>query len=32
MLAEKAMEDSCMQGNLREVTKEEFIRLYKEAM
>ena len=32
MLAEKAMEDPCMPGNPREVTKEDFIRLYKEAM
>ena len=29
MLAEKAMEDPCMPGNPREVTKEDFIRLYK---
>jgi len=32
MLAEKAMEDPCMPGNPREVTKEDFIKLYKEAM
>ena len=32
MLASKAMEDPCMPGNPREVTKEDFIRLYKEAM
>ena len=32
MLAEKAMEDPCKPGNPREVTKEEFVRLYKEAM
>ena len=32
MLAEKAMEDPCKPGNPREVTKEDFIRLYKEAM
>ncbi|MBQ7410320.1 MAG: lactaldehyde reductase [Clostridia bacterium] len=32
MLAEKAMEDPCMPGNPREVTKEDFIRLYREAM
>ena len=32
MLANKAMEDPCMPGNPREVTKEDFIRLYKEAM
>ncbi len=32
MLADKAMEDPCMPGNPREVTKEDFIRLYKEAM
>ena len=31
MLAEKAMEDPCKPGNPREVTKEEFIELYKEA-
>lgn len=32
MLAEKAMEDPCKPGNPREVTKEDFIRLYREAM
>ena len=32
MLADKAMEDPCMPGNPREVSKEDFIRLYKEAM
>ncbi len=32
MLAQKAMEDPCKPGNPREVTKEDFIRLYKEAM
>ena len=32
MLAQKAMEDPCMPGNPREVTKEDFIRLYKQAM
>ena len=32
MLADKAMEDPCKPGNPREVTKEDFIRLYKEAM
>ena len=32
MLSEKAMEDPCKPGNPREVTKEDFIRLYKEAM
>jgi len=32
MLAEKAMEDPCKPGNPRETTKEDFIRLYKEAM
>jgi len=32
MLAEKAMEDPCMPGNPREVTKEDFIKLYREAM
>ena len=32
MLAEKAMEDPCKPGNPREVTKEDFVRLYVEAM
>jgi len=32
MLADKAMEDPCKPGNPREVTKQDFIRLYKEAM
>lgn len=32
VLAEKAMEDPCKPGNPREVTKEDFIKLYKEAM
>lgn len=32
MLAEKAMNDPCKPGNPREVTKEDFIRLYREAM
>ena len=32
MLADKAMADACMPGNPREVTKEDFIRLYREAM
>ncbi len=32
MLAEKAMEDPCRPGNPREVTKEEFIELYRQAM
>lgn len=32
MLASKAMEDPCKPGNPREVTKEDFIRLYREAM
>ena len=32
MLADKAMEDPCKPGNPREVTKEDFIRLYQEAM
>ena len=32
MLAEKAMEDPCRPGNPRETTKEDFIRLYREAM
>ena len=32
ILAEKAMEDPCKPGNPREVTKEDFINLYKSAM
>ena len=32
MLAEKAMNDACKPGNPREVTKEDFIRLFREAM
>jgi len=32
MLADKAMADACMPGNPREVTKEDFIKLFKEAM
>ena len=32
MLAEKAMNDPCKPGNPREVTKEDFIRLFREAM
>lgn len=32
MLADKALEDPCMPGNPREVTKEDFIQLYKQAM
>jgi len=32
MLADKAMGDPCKPGNPREVTKEDFIRLYREAM
>jgi len=32
MLAEKAMEDPCKPGNPRDVSKEDFIKLYKEAM
>lgn len=32
MLAEKAMNDPCRPGNPREITKEEFIELYKKAM
>ena len=32
MLAQKAMEDPCKPGNPREVTLEDFIKLYKEAM
>jgi len=32
MLADKAMQDPCKPGNPREVSKEDFIRLFKEAM
>ncbi|MGN0961214.1 MAG: lactaldehyde reductase [Christensenellales bacterium] len=32
MLAEKAMQDPCKPGNPREVTKEDFVRLFREAM
>ena len=32
MLADKAMEDPCKPGNPREVTKEDFIELFKQAM
>lgn len=32
MLSDKAMEDPCMPGNPKEVTKDDFIRLYTEAM
>ena len=32
MLAEKAMQDPCKPGNPREVTKEQFVELYKKAM
>ena len=32
MLSDKAMADACMPGNPREVTKEDFIKLFKEAM
>ena len=32
MLADKAMEDPCKPGNPREVTREDFIHLYEEAM
>lgn len=32
MLAEKAMNDPCKPGNPREVTKEQFIELYRQAM
>ena len=32
MLAEKAMQDPCKPGNPREVSKEDFIQLYKNAM
>ena len=32
MLSQKAMEDPCMPGNPREVTKEDFIELFRKAM
>ena len=32
MLADKAMEDPCKPGNPRDVEKEDFIRLFEEAM
>ena len=32
MLASKAMEDPCKPGNPREVSKEDFIELYRQAM
>ena len=32
MLSDKAMEDPCMPGNPREVTKEQFIELYRQSM
>jgi len=32
MLADKAMEDPCRPGNPRETTKEDFVKLYKQAM
>ena len=32
MLAEKAMNDPCKPGNPREVSKEDFIELYRRAM
>ena len=32
MLADKAMEDPCKPGNPREVSKEDFIKLYRQAM
>jgi alcohol dehydrogenase class IV len=32
MLSKKAMEDPCKPGNPKDVTLEDFIRLYKEAM
>ena len=32
MLADKAMQDPCKPGNSREVSKEDFIRLFREAM
>ena len=32
MLSDKAMEDPCMPGNPREITKEDFVKLYTEAM
>ena len=31
-IADKAMEDPCKPGNPREVTKEDFINLYRQAM
>ncbi len=32
MLSQKAMEDPCMPGNPKDVTKEDFVKLYTEAM
>ena len=32
MLAQKAMEDPCKPGNPRDVSKEEFIELFRKAM
>ena len=32
MLSNKAMEDPCMPGNPKDVTKEDFVKLYTEAM
>ncbi len=32
MLADKAMKDSCKPGNPREVTKQDFIELFRKAM
>ena len=32
MLADKAMKDPCKPGNPREVTKEQFIELFRKAM
>ena len=32
ILAEKAMQDPCKPGNPRDVEKEDFIRLFEEAM
>ena len=32
MLADKAMEDPCKPGNPRDVSKEDFIELYRRAM
>jgi len=32
MLADKAMQDPCKPGNPREVTREDFVNLYRQAM